>query len=294
MGLNNTAELCLVNRIVMEALQTCIDSNQHTNTHIHTLLWVCRIWQWSFSALWGKIEVLQHSVTVLMWPHLPCFSFVFQHSRGLLFPLRQLHGNRLGDFCAGTGLLPKNVFRLCCPWNPHWTHLGSCIQTHYVWEKLDLLCAWVCVCACVGVCVCESLSSYLNSLTHLLVSETLWSEKDSFAGVWYDDNLCVPSLWPGWRPQTVRWVHTHTGTFMFWTFLGLFLFFKPCFLCTNRNHVHPVCWNRDVSLHPSQLVTCHTDTHAADTAYSSLHVWSVNSLKSPVELILKSCKVLYL
>ena len=42
-----------------------------------------------------------------------------------------------------------------------------------------------------------------------------------------------------------------------------------------RDYVHPVCGDCDVSLHPSQLVSCHPDPHAADTAHSSLHVWSV-------------------
>lgn len=47
---------------------------------------------------------------------------------------------------------------------------------------------------------------YLNSLTQPSVSQTLWPEKDSFAGVWHDDNICVPSLRPGWRHQVIRWV----------------------------------------------------------------------------------------
>ena len=54
------------------------------------------------------------------------------------------------------------------------------------------------------------------------------------------------------------------------------------FLSTSRNNVHPVCGNRDVSLHPSQLVSCHPDPHAADTAHNGLHVWSVNLVFSPV------------
>lgn len=46
------------------------------------------------------------------------------------------------------------------------------------------------------------------SLTHWLVSEALWPEEDSFAGVWHDDNLCIPSLRPGRRHQTLGWVQT--------------------------------------------------------------------------------------
>lgn len=64
-------------------------------------------------------------------------------------------------------------------------------------------------------------------------------------------------------------------------FMRLFFFLIQCFLCTYRNNVHPVCGNCDVSLHPSQLVSCHPDPNAADTAHSRLHVWSVNSLFSP-------------
>lgn len=46
------------------------------------------------------------------------------------------------------------------------------------------------------------------SITHRLVSKALWPEEDSFTGVWHDDNLCIPSLRPGRRHQTVRWVQT--------------------------------------------------------------------------------------
>lgn len=74
------------------------------------------------------------------------FSFVLQHSGGILFPLRQLRGNRLGDLFASAGLFPENVFWFCCPGNPHWTHLSSCIQTHCVWEKIKLL--YICLCVC--------------------------------------------------------------------------------------------------------------------------------------------------
>lgn len=36
-------------------------------------------------------------------------------------------------------------------------------------------------------------------LTHLSVPQTLWPEKDSFSRVRHDDNICVPSVRPGWR-----------------------------------------------------------------------------------------------
>lgn len=51
--------------------------------------------------------------------------------------------------------------------------------------------------------------------------------------------------------------------------------FFSCFLIINRNHVDPLCGNCDVPLHPPQLVTCHSDSNAADTAHCGLHVWSV-------------------
>lgn len=49
------------------------------------------------------------------------------------------------------------------------------------------------------------------------------------------------------------------------------------FLSTYRNNVYPVCGNCDVSLHPSQPISCHPDPYAADTAHCGLYVWSVDS-----------------
>lgn len=66
-------------------------------------------------------------------------------------------------------------------------------------------------------------------------------------------HACQPSMFLSFTSQDV--------------FNGMFPF--------NRNYVYPVCWNCDVSLHPSQLVSRHSDPHAADIAHSGLHVWSV-------------------
>lgn len=75
--------------------------------------------------------------------------------------------------------------------------------------------------------LCMSPSCCLNSLTHRLVSETLWPEEDSFTGVWHDDNLCVPSLRPGWRHQTFWWGQTHTlSLFHFQAWLHETFFFN--------------------------------------------------------------------
>lgn len=140
---------------------------------------------------------------LLLWLHLPLslwfLFFASQHSGGILFPLRQLHGNRLGDFFASFGLFPQNVFWFCCPGNPHRTYLSRCIQIP------GCICLFVCVRMCTFFCF-----SVLNQL----VSKTLWSEEDAFTGVWHDDHFCIPSLWLGRRHQTIWLVHTYTDTFM--------------------------------------------------------------------------------
>lgn len=81
--------------------------------------------------------------------------------------------------------------------------------------------------------------SYLKSLTLWPVSKTLWPEKDTFTGVWYDDHLCIPTLWPGRRHQTVWWVQTYTGTYshgwqksIFFMFDFIGCFFKVMFSLT--------------------------------------------------------------
>lgn len=130
-------------------------------------------------------------------------------------------------------------------------------------------------CVCVHVCFCP-----IYSLTHRLVSKTLWPEEDPFTGVRHDDNLCIPPLWPGRRHQTVWWVRTSTSTFTF-VFHFMRLLIIHFSLSTWRNNVHPVCGNCDVTLHPSQFVTRHTDPHATDTAHSCFHVWYVKSFSLP-------------
>lgn len=70
-------------------------------------------------------------------------------------------------------------------------------------------------------------------------------------------------------------------------------FLIQCCLCTCRNNVHPFCGNCDVSLHPSQLVSCHPDPNAADIAHSGLYVWSVNSIFSYTSFPFFKKKILF-
>lgn len=111
----------------------------------------------------------------------------------------------MGDVFTGPWLLPQHVFRFCRFGNPHWTHLVTCIHTHSksLWHSKRA------AAAAAAACV------YLNSLTHLSVSQTLWPEEDSLSGIWHDDHICVPSLRPGWRHQVVRWVRTLTVIVMY-------------------------------------------------------------------------------
>ena len=65
---------------------------------------------------------------------------------------------------------------------------------------------WTCVFVHFA-CMCAS-GLAINSLTPWLVSETLWPEEDTIPGIWYDDNICIPSLWFGRGNQALWWVHT--------------------------------------------------------------------------------------
>lgn len=183
--------------IMMVRLQVCTGKTLQSNkTHVASLLSAVEF----FCPLLLDVAVTTKDVQLLQYSSLLLF-FALQHSRGFLLSLWQLHGNRLGDFYASAGVFPPNVFRFCGSGNPHWTHLSCCILTHLV--KRGCLCEALCVFPCQD----------LKSLTHRLVSETLWLEEDSITGVWHDDHLCISSLWPGRRDQTVRWVHTWRGPF---------------------------------------------------------------------------------
>ena len=225
--------------------------------------------RWCYCNTESLSDIVTLLVTVLF------FSLVFQHSRGFLFPLRQLNGNRLGNFCASVGVFPQNVFWFCCPGNPHWTHLSSCIQPLcvFMWINFPVLTLIL-----TAFTFLNSLTSFLNTLTwgrHLHWSLAWWSSLRTFPMAWQRASNCLVGVHLHLTDKNCTCVIEALGFFFTMLTSTSHLFFS-----TYRNYVHPVCRNCDVPLHPSQLVSCHADPHAADPAHHGLHVWSVNSLLS--------------
>lgn len=132
------------------------------------------------------------------------FSLVSQHSWRVLLPLRQLHGNRLGDVHAGAGLFPQNVFRLCRPGNPHRTHLGSRIRTQRVLERtlIFLLCCVDSVFFFITFDFPNSPISFWNTL--------IWGRPPPWSSAWWSSLRTCPTAWLKASSCLVCFTYTHT------------------------------------------------------------------------------------